>query len=185
MSVFNRAGSLSKAIEKGRINCYSLDDLKDDISSGVDHLLNLDESVENLTDSLGDSVSGVWDDITGQTAADEAAANSRNLAEANARFIGLESTEMDRRATKQFENDKAMVKGAMASSGILTDTGTSELFLDEMTKSFKKEMDWNKVSKESRQEIAIKGGGIAADQIQSQQKQNETGTALTVMSFFL
>lgn len=125
------------------------------------------------------------DELVGYSAGKEAEAAARDLAASNARFIGLEAAEMERRQTEQFKADLSGVKGAIGASGIIADTGTSKLFLEEMTKSFQKEMDWSKVATESRQEIAIKGGGIAAQQIEQQTKQNIVGTGFALTGFLL
>ena len=123
-------------------------------------------------------------ELSGIEEAKKAEADARSLAQSNARFIGLEAAEMERRATEQFESDKGQIKGTMAASGIITETGTSKLFLEEMTASFQKEMDWSKVSTESRQEIAIKGGNIAADTIKQQQRSSMIQTGFQVAGFF-
>lgn len=124
-------------------------------------------------------------ELSGEEEAEEAAAAARSLAASNVRFIGLESAEMERRATEQFEADKSQIKGAMAASGIITETGTSKMFLEEMTKSFQKEMDWSKVATKSRQEIAEKGGGIAAMQIEQQQRTAKVSMGMDIAGFFL
>lgn len=164
---------------------YSWDDFKEDVSPVTNVIPGANEFVIDPIDSILDSGTEFINEATGKNAADKLAEQQRILGEINARFIGEEGAELQRRSKAQFDLDYAQVKGAIGASGIIADTGTSKLFLKEMTKSFQAELAWDKKSVASRQEIAIAGGGIAAQTTEAAGRSARNQTALTLLSLAL
>lgn len=164
---------------------YSWDDFKEDIAPVTNVIPGANEFVIDPIDSALDSGTEFINEVTGKNAADKLAEQQRILGEINAKFIGEEGAELQRRSQAQFDMDFAQVKGAIGASGIIADTGTSKLFLEEMTKSFQAELAWDKKSVASRQEIAIAGGGIAAQTTEAAGRAARNQTMLTLLSLAL
>lgn len=110
--------------------------------------------------TLATSAFSVITQMRAAGAQEDAAAESRRLAELNAQYLEQESREEERRLRYQSEREQATARARVAASGV-TMQGSPGLYLEEMQKVLGQEIDWLRRSTELRKEQEQFGGEIA------------------------
>lgn len=93
---------------------------------------------------------------------EQAAAEQKKIARANAERIKRENEESLRRLKKQQEANMAEARARAAASGVTTE-GTQKTYLDEMKDAFQSEVDWLRSSGASQAQITQSEGFLQAD----------------------
>ena len=109
--------------------------------------------------SVGASIFG---GISAKKDSDAAAKQQEELARANAKYIGQEGAEQTRRTLFEQKQVRGTVQAISAGTGLGGGRSRSA-YQQMMLAQHGKELDWIKKSVTSRQDIAIRGGGMAAD----------------------
>lgn len=99
--------------------------------------------------------------------AKNAATRAESTAEINARLIGQESVEEERRLRKDMAQTEALSNALTGASGVQM-SGSRKAFMDEMRAEHSRQIDWLQKSTRQKQRVVRRGGQLQSSQLQSQ-----------------